>query len=380
MKAAIALLLAAFLLFAGCTTAPQPPIKQNTSAPPARPANNSTSIGLANPASVNCVNAGYKDEIRTDSSGAQAGTSPSGVREGGAAGQAGYCVFPNGRECEEWAFFRGECTDADSFAMVEAPGYVEHPEIITYKFYADGRLTLTESYPENGSSSTLIAWLKPSDFAAFIKSISTMGYPSLASEYQTCGTEVGCPTDGPSITLSLLKQGSSQGVYLYGPADHPKNLDGIISSFKQLFENSTFVNVDTSGCSLMKNSNGQLGCYGTVKGITNPAANSAPAGYVAAATDGSLGSCTVDAEGACAYLAPGQMTQLLCSNAKGHWNSCGTPEACRDPRVDRVCPQVCTQYCECGGIAGFGCPTGYFCTEYEPVGAADAMGLCKPLS
>ena len=100
-------------------------------------------------------------------------------------------------------------------------------------------------------------------------------------------------------------------------------------------------------------------------------------------SDGSLGSCTVDANGACAYQPPASgMTQKFCESARGHWNDCGTPEACRDPRVDRVCKQECTQYCECGGIAGFGCPTGYFCTDYVPPAnvGADGMGLCKPLN
>jgi hypothetical protein len=31
------------------------------------------------------------------------------IRTGDDGGQAGYCVFPDGSECEEWAFFRGEC-------------------------------------------------------------------------------------------------------------------------------------------------------------------------------------------------------------------------------------------------------------------------------
>jgi len=48
---------------------------------------------IANPASVNCVNKGGKLEIRTGSGG----------------GQVGYCVFANGKECEEWKYFRGEC-------------------------------------------------------------------------------------------------------------------------------------------------------------------------------------------------------------------------------------------------------------------------------
>jgi len=50
--------------------------------------------GLPNPASKYCVDQGYKLEIRSDEAG----------------NQYGVCLFPDGSECEEWAFFRGECT------------------------------------------------------------------------------------------------------------------------------------------------------------------------------------------------------------------------------------------------------------------------------
>lgn len=51
-------------------------------------------IGMANPASVHCVNAGGKLEIRTSTSG----------------GQYGVCHLPDGSKCEEWSFFRtGQC-------------------------------------------------------------------------------------------------------------------------------------------------------------------------------------------------------------------------------------------------------------------------------
>jgi len=50
---------------------------------------------LANPASVYCQQQGGKLEIRTDANG----------------GQIGYCLFADGKECEEWAYFRGECSD-----------------------------------------------------------------------------------------------------------------------------------------------------------------------------------------------------------------------------------------------------------------------------
>jgi putative hemolysin len=48
--------------------------------------------GMANPASKFCVDQGYQSEIRDE-----------------AGGQVGYCLFPDGSECEEWAFYRGEC-------------------------------------------------------------------------------------------------------------------------------------------------------------------------------------------------------------------------------------------------------------------------------
>lgn len=50
--------------------------------------------GMANPASVNCIGNGYNLTIRTDSEG----------------GQYGVCSKPGYTECEEWAFFRDNCT------------------------------------------------------------------------------------------------------------------------------------------------------------------------------------------------------------------------------------------------------------------------------
>ncbi|BBC80752.1 putative hemolysin [Acetobacter orientalis] len=51
-------------------------------------------IGMANPASVHCLDAGGRLEIRS-----------------GKAGQYGICHLPDGRMCEEWSYFRtGECS------------------------------------------------------------------------------------------------------------------------------------------------------------------------------------------------------------------------------------------------------------------------------
>lgn len=51
------------------------------------------STGLANPAAVYCQEMGYKLETRTRGDG----------------GQYGVCIFPDRKECNQWAFFRGEC-------------------------------------------------------------------------------------------------------------------------------------------------------------------------------------------------------------------------------------------------------------------------------
>ncbi len=57
-------------------------------------------IGMANPASVYCEEHGGRVDIRDS-----------------AAGQYGVCMFPDGQECDEWAFYRGEC-------MLRTPGLV----------------------------------------------------------------------------------------------------------------------------------------------------------------------------------------------------------------------------------------------------------------
>lgn len=116
--AGVAALGLALLGLAACQPAPAPATAQtNGSAPPstARPhgltphsstpagttetpsatsPQRSKLIGMANPASVHCVDAGGKLEIRTGSSG----------------GQYGVCHMPDGSSCEEWSFFRtGQC-------------------------------------------------------------------------------------------------------------------------------------------------------------------------------------------------------------------------------------------------------------------------------
>ena len=79
----ISVVLICLMLFAACSptqTRPTPQAK------------------MPNPASVHCEQNGGKLELRQDA----------------ADGVTGVCVFPDGSECEEWAYFRGECKRGNS--------------------------------------------------------------------------------------------------------------------------------------------------------------------------------------------------------------------------------------------------------------------------
>jgi len=76
----------------------EPAASKPAAAPAAAPAETSAPAltQVANPASQHCIASGGRVAIRDQPDGSQ----------------IGYCVFPDGSECEEWAFFRGQCKPA----------------------------------------------------------------------------------------------------------------------------------------------------------------------------------------------------------------------------------------------------------------------------
>jgi putative hemolysin/predicted metal-dependent phosphoesterase TrpH len=70
--------------------------------------------GIANPASVNCINKGGTLSIQKSADG----------------GEYGICVFADNRQCEEWALFRGECP-AGGKKVTSIP--VEKPPLVPGK-------------------------------------------------------------------------------------------------------------------------------------------------------------------------------------------------------------------------------------------------------
>jgi putative hemolysin len=98
---------------------------------------------IANPASVYCGKYGGKLEIRTDASG----------------GQMGICIFADGSECEEWAYFRGECAPASALQVTLTPVQpstgpaTPTPETAAngWKIYRDARTGLYFEYPPDAT-------------------------------------------------------------------------------------------------------------------------------------------------------------------------------------------------------------------------------------
>jgi dipeptidase D len=117
-QTSIVILILAALLVVACAADPTP-----TAGPPEEVP------GMPNPASEFCVEQGYELEIRDE-----------------AGGQVGYCLFPDGSECEEWAFYRGECASA---SQGEAPP-AELPNPASENCVAQGGALSIETREDGG--------------------------------------------------------------------------------------------------------------------------------------------------------------------------------------------------------------------------------------
>ncbi len=177
------------LLVTGCTLVSlQPTEKVDPPAPTAQP----TMSGLPNPASEYCEQQGFTSEIRTASDGSQSGvciftdgsecdewsfyrhecapaTPPASMHNPASAfceqqgytleirtapdgSQAGFCIFPDGSECDEWAYFRGECQPAVEVLPTESAAgtglrwvtYLDQNMGYSFQYPTGAQLTLND--------------------------------------------------------------------------------------------------------------------------------------------------------------------------------------------------------------------------------------------
>lgn len=98
-------MLLAFLLLTSCAAPQTQPTPDSTPT-------NIPQADMPNPASAYCAEQGFTSEIRTASDGSQNGV----------------CIFPDGSECDEWAYFRGECGPSSSPAEIPTPRPIDPTE------------------------------------------------------------------------------------------------------------------------------------------------------------------------------------------------------------------------------------------------------------
>lgn len=161
--------------------------------------NTNSMVGLPNPASKYCVDQGNRLEIRNEE-----------------AGQIGICILPDGRECEEWKYFRGECTQkTNSNEITNSPatgtieGSLSYPsegipedmricavnvttkeETCTQDHIIDSEYTYGAGYKLN---------LKPGDYNIYAATDNLKDYKSFYSEFVTCGQTPDCNSHAPIL-------------------------------------------------------------------------------------------------------------------------------------------------------------------------------------
>lgn len=99
MKKMAIVVTALMLLLVGCASGDDTtPDELGTpmDAPSASADADAETAGMANPASVYCAEQGGTEETREDPE-----------------GQRGVCIFPDGSECDSWAYHRKECAPGD---------------------------------------------------------------------------------------------------------------------------------------------------------------------------------------------------------------------------------------------------------------------------
>jgi putative hemolysin len=125
------------LLFAFClllTSCSMVTIQAADIAPTAPPTAEPSMDTIPNPASVYCEQQGYKSEIRTAPDGSQSGV----------------CIFPDGSECDEWAYYRGEC----DLSIAASDSSTPSPDNQGWMVYTNDSLGYSFEYPAGAQITT----------------------------------------------------------------------------------------------------------------------------------------------------------------------------------------------------------------------------------
>jgi putative hemolysin len=201
--------LCCMLLMAGCgspvngatKTAETPTVLPVTDTESPTDAQAGSVIGMANPASVYCEEQGGTLDMRDSD-----------------AGQYGVCVFPDGNECEEWAFFRGECRPGAGANPTEAVIGMANPASV----YCEERGGTVEMRTSDAGQYGVCVFPDSSECEewAFFRGECGPGTPAPKLVFGWYGRVITPPADQPFENYLMLspKEAGNAGLMTSDPA------------------------------------------------------------------------------------------------------------------------------------------------------------------
>jgi putative hemolysin len=287
---------------------------------------NCTNVSIPNPAAKYCIDKGYQYKIETGPEG----------------GQIGYCyvplIPPSGdipgytHKCDEWAFYRGECPICMDYCELRP-----HIACVGYWNTSGSFPNCTCQYICSTATVCSSDSDCPSGYTCYNSRLCSMTEHGVVCSgqfgdllcHKLCNSSSQCPPDMPYCRSIPIAQGDAISMLTMCMREECKT---------------------DSDCP-------QVRCIG-MKSIC---------------VDGKCK--VVDSENRSANCTGSGLNKELCEKYGGHWDECGS--ACTGQPPGTVCPTVCIAQCECGGLAGWNCPPGYYCMLSG--GITDELGVCKKI-
>ncbi|HTP11561.1 MAG TPA: DUF333 domain-containing protein [Anaerolineae bacterium] len=174
------------------TVAPQAATPQNTS--PTIAATQPPAANLPNPASENCVKQGGTVSIQKNADGSE----------------YGLCIFPDGKQCEEWAMQRGECPVGGIAVSGRYTGQTPAADAsgrgVVLELLPDGKTTLTTQFIGKGAPMVdQGTWAQPNK-----NIVVTINSPASEKQTLTFAYENGALIQQGSETVTLTRTPSGQ--------------------------------------------------------------------------------------------------------------------------------------------------------------------------
>jgi len=255
-------------------------------------------LGMANPAATYCKELGYEYRIIQSSKGEQ-----------------GVCVFPDGKECEEWKFLAGRCGQERSYCAKQG---------LDIKTKTNGKDSLSREYAECTSGGVEVGSV--SDLMGLSQKATRGSIPLSTSEPpQEEPPITGSPPSsfdwrdqgGENWMTSVRDQGSCGSCWAFSTV-------GVVEGTYNIESGDPDLDLDLSEEYLVSDCY-TMGAYGNCCGGSHVDAlefvrdSGIPDEACMPYVDGSSCTCSSNCDSSCSYRSYGECSDATCSDRCGDW-------------------------------------------------------------